>query len=53
DLIARTTGGAGGGGARLTPLGADALRRYREMERRAADSIRPLLSAFSDLLKPL
>jgi molybdate transport system regulatory protein len=30
--VDRTTGGAGGGGAVLTPFGEELLRRYRELE---------------------
>jgi molybdate transport system regulatory protein len=32
-LIETQTGGAAGGGARLTPLGAEVLRRFRLLER--------------------
>jgi molybdate transport system regulatory protein len=31
-VVVRTTGGSGGGGATLTPLGADILIRYRRLE---------------------
>lgn len=51
DLVTTAVGGAGGGGACVTPLGAEVLCRYRDMERRAADSIRPQLSAFAELLR--
>ena len=38
-LVASTKGGKGGGGASLTPLGKEVLRRYRAMERRALKAI--------------
>jgi molybdate transport system regulatory protein len=31
-VVERATGGAGGGGARLTPLGEDLLARYRRLD---------------------
>ena len=31
-VVERTTGGAGGGGAALTPFGEDLLARYRKLE---------------------
>ncbi len=34
--VERTTGGTGGGGAVLTPLGADLVARYRKLEARVA-----------------
>ena len=45
-------GGRRGGGARLTVLGADVLKRYRAMERRAAESIARDRRAFAQLLAP-
>lgn len=39
-LVETLTGGAGGGGARVTPLGLEVLRRYRAMERKAERSVR-------------
>ena len=33
--VERTTGGTGGGGAILTPLGSDLLARYRRLEAEA------------------
>jgi len=41
-LVQRTRGGAAGGGAALTPLGAKVLRLYQEMEKRAAKAIGPV-----------
>lgn len=35
-VVERVTGGTGGGGAQLTPLGKDLLVRYRRMEAKAA-----------------
>ncbi len=37
-VVERVTGGTGGGGAVLTPLGRDLLARYRRLEARAADA---------------
>ena len=31
-VVERATGGTGGGGAKLTPFGADLLARYRQLE---------------------
>ena len=36
-VVERTTGGPGGGGARLTALGEDLLARYRQLEAAAAE----------------
>lgn len=38
-LVATATGGTGGGGARLTPLGEDVLRAYREAEAAAEAAV--------------
>jgi len=38
-LIETLTGGRRGGGARVTRLGEEVLRRYRAMESRAAHSV--------------
>jgi molybdate transport system regulatory protein len=35
-VVERTIGGAGGGGARLTPFGRDLLSRYRKLQEAAA-----------------
>lgn len=51
-LVTTGVGGRRGGGARLTALGADVLKRYRAMETRAADSIAGHRRAFSRLLAP-
>ena len=50
DLVVRTTGGRGGGGAKVTPMGLDVLARYRDMEDKAAASVREEVAAFADLL---
>lgn len=50
-LVEAATGGAGGGGARVTPAGLDALARYRDMERKATAAIAPDLAAFAALLR--
>ena len=50
-LIRRTTGGRGGGGAELSELGHDALRRYRRIEARAAASVEDEMAAFGELLR--
>ncbi len=36
-VVDRATGGAGGGGAVLTPFGADVLARYRRIEAAASE----------------
>ena len=38
-LVETTTGGASGGGAHVTELGNDLLRRFRVIEKKASDSI--------------
>ena len=50
DLVLTVTGGRGGGGARVTPLGLEVIRRYREMEARAEESVRDQVIAFARLL---
>ena len=51
-LVTTGIGGRSGGGARLTALGSDVLKRYRAMEARAADSIAGDRRAFARLLAP-
>lgn len=51
-LVERAAGGRGGGGARVTALGHDAIRRYRAMETRATAAVEADLDAFGALLKP-
>ena len=50
-LVASARGGAGGGGARLTPLGEEVLERYRAMEEKALDSLSGDLEAFAKLMR--
>jgi molybdate transport system regulatory protein len=49
-LVETLTGGAGGGGARVTPLGLEVLRRYRAMERKAERSVRADLRRLARLV---
>ena len=50
-LVERSRGGPGGGGATLTPLGQDALARYRALEDKAAEALKDDLADFQKLLK--
>ena len=52
SLVETLTGGEGGGGARVTKLGEEVLRRYRAMESRAARSVAPELRRLSRLIAP-
>lgn len=47
-LIETTTGGKGGGGARITELGQEILHRYREMERKAIAATMEDMQAMSN-----
>jgi len=49
-LVETLTGGAGGGGARVTAFGADVLTRYRAMETKAAIAVAPEMKAFERLM---
>ena len=49
-LVATAAGGRRGGGARVTPLGRDVLRRYRAMEAKAARSVAKELKALAGLM---
>jgi molybdate transport system regulatory protein len=51
-LVIASAGGVRGGGAQVTESGRDALRRYREMETKAAAGIAGEIAAFSTLLVP-
>lgn len=51
-LIETATGGARGGGARLTAHGEEVLNRYRAMEAKAARAVAPELKRFSRLIAP-
>ncbi len=50
DLVTKATGGRGGGGTKVTPMGLDVLRRYRDMEAKAEASVRDEVAAFAELL---
>lgn len=50
-LVASSKGGAGGGGASLTPLGEEVLRRYRAMERRALKAIGKDIARLESLIR--
>ena len=50
-VVNAEAGGASGGGARLTPTGAEVVRRYRRMEANAAKAGKDDLAALSRLLK--
>ncbi len=49
-LVLTATGGTQGGGTALTEFGHDVLRRYRELETKAAQSVLNELSALNSLL---
>jgi molybdate transport system regulatory protein len=49
-VVEAEAGGARGGGARLTPTGADVVRRYRRVEARAAKAAAADLSTLLALL---
>jgi len=51
DLVVTSTGGKGGGGAEVTELGHEVMRRYRDMEEKAAKSVATEARAFAKLLK--
>jgi len=50
SVVAAETGGTRGGGARLTPLGSDVVRRYRAAEAKAAEGAAADLAALVALL---
>ncbi|MGR4871088.1 winged helix-turn-helix domain-containing protein [Variovorax sp. LARHSF232] len=50
-LVVSTKGGASGGGAQLTPLGEDVLRRYRTMEQRALKAIAKDIAHLESLIR--
>ncbi|MEO8629185.1 MAG: LysR family transcriptional regulator [Betaproteobacteria bacterium] len=49
-VVETLTGGQQGGGARITDLGQEILRRYLTMESKAAASVRKELAEFSRLM---
>jgi molybdate transport system regulatory protein len=50
-LVEASKGGAGGGGAQLTPLGREVLSIYRRMERKAIRAIQPEIDILQRLLR--
>ena len=50
-VAARQVGGRNGGGATLTPLGEDVVRRFRSVERAAADATQAHLDALQAAVK--
>ena len=50
DLVVTATGGQGGGGAEVTSVGRDVLRRYREIEARAENAVADEIAEFAHLL---
>ncbi len=49
-LVIKQTGGSGGGGAALTDLGREIVRRYRRIERSAAEQSAADLEALAKVL---
>jgi len=49
-LVETATGGEHGGGARVTDLGRDVVRRYRAMEKKAAVSVSREMADFAALM---
>ena len=49
-VIETASGGKGGGGAQVTEIGQEVLRRYRSMEETAVASVRDQIAEFSTLL---
>ena len=51
-LVEAATGGRGGGGARVTDFGREALKLYSAMEEKAQQSVTAEMDAFAELLDP-
>jgi len=49
-LVDASKGGAQGGGAQLTEMGQDVLRRYKAMEATASQAVAPELRSFMELM---
>ncbi len=49
-LVETATGGNHGGGARITELGQEVLRRYREMDAKASAAVSREIVAFTRLM---
>ena len=52
SLVKRMSGGKNGGSSILTPAGIEAVRAYREMEAKLAETAAGLLNAYRDLFTP-
>ncbi|MDQ2915660.1 MAG: winged helix-turn-helix domain-containing protein [Pseudomonadota bacterium] len=50
-VVTTEAGGASGGGTRLTPIGAEVVRRYRSMEDKAAKAGAADLATLTSLLR--
>jgi molybdate transport system regulatory protein len=50
-VVAAATGGARGGGARVTDFGTEVLERYRRMRERVDRALDPELERFAQLLR--
>jgi molybdate transport system regulatory protein len=50
-VVASATGGAGGGGARVTPFGRTVMARYHAMRSRLDAALDPELDKFAALLR--
>jgi len=51
-VVEARLGGAGGGGAKVTGLGLEALVRYRELQDQAWEAVRKPFLEFRQLLRP-
>jgi molybdate transport system regulatory protein len=51
-LVEARLGGSGGGGAKVTELGFEALRRYRELQDQAWVAVRKAVHEYQHLLQP-
>ena len=51
-VVEARLGGTGGGGARVTELGHEALRRYRELQDLAWVAVRKSIHEYQHLLQP-
>tara|TARA_Y100000588_G_C13721275_1_gene697388 strand:- start:94 stop:474 length:381 start_codon:yes stop_codon:yes gene_type:complete len=49
-VITTVTGGTNGGGAAITPFGCEIIRRYRDIETKAAHSVRSEIDALCALM---
>ncbi len=50
-LVETLTGGAQGGGAQVSQLGQDVVKRYRQMEKKACASVAREMGEFSELMR--